>query len=242
MARVLVTRAEPGAGETAARLTVLGHEAILAPMLTIEPVPSDADVSGFQALLFTSANGVAAFAHANPERVRTIYCVGDATADVARTEGFSDVRVAGGDVGALGAFVAESARADAGRLLHIAGADLAGDLKSDLESKGFTVERRVFYRAVAADSLPQKATDALAADPPSINIILFHSARGATAFVQCVKQNTIPIRSTGRITALCLSPAVARSASTLTWRDILVAHEPREAALLALLPLLPMEN
>ncbi len=66
--RVLVTRAEPGAAETATRLAALGHEAIRAPMLTIENIAADADLSRFVALLFTSANGVAAFSQASSTR------------------------------------------------------------------------------------------------------------------------------------------------------------------------------
>ncbi|KAF0185221.1 MAG: uroporphyrinogen-III synthase [Hyphomonadaceae bacterium] len=237
MARVLVTRAEPGASETASRLRAMGCEAIVTPLLTIEPVAVSTDIAGFQAVLFTSANGVAAFARVTPDRALPAYCVGDATGDAARVEGFADVRVAGGDVGALAAFVAASARPDAGPLLHAAGADLAGDLMGALEALGFTVDRRIFYRAVAAEALPPDLEAALAADPPMIDIILFHSARAAQAFARCAK----PQARLNRITALCLSDAVATAARVREWRAVVAAQEPREATLLALVPAVPVE-
>jgi uroporphyrinogen-III synthase len=147
------------------------------------------------------------------------------------------VRVAGGDVGALADFVAASARRDGGSLLHAAGADLAGDLKGALEARGFTVERRVFYRAVATEALPRNVDEALAADPPAIDIVLFHSARGAAAFARCAKQEA----RLDRITALCLSDAVATAARAREWRTVVAAQEPRENALLALVPAVPVE-
>lgn len=237
MARVLVTRAEPGASETATRLRAMGHDAIVAPLLMIEPVAASTDIDGFQAVLFTSANGVAMFARATPDRTLPACCVGDATGDAARTESFKDVRVAGGDVGALAAFVAASARPDAGPLLHAAGADLAGDLKGALEARGFTVDRRIFYRAVPAEALRPAVDAALAADPPAIDIVLFHSARAAQAFARCAK----PEARLNRITALCLSDAVAAAAQARDWRAVVAAQEPREAALLALVLAVPVE-
>ena len=237
MACVLVTRSEPGASETATRLRAMGHDAIVAPLLTIEPVAARADIAGFQAVLFTSATGVAMFARVTPDRALPTYCVGDATGDGARAEGFTDVRVAGGDVGALAGLVAASARPDAGPLLHAAGADLAGDLKGALEVQGFTVDRRIFYRAVPAEALPPAVDAALAADPPGIDIVVFHSARGAQAFARCAK----PEARLNRITALCLSDAVATAAQARDWRAVVAAQEPREAALLALVLAVPVE-
>jgi uroporphyrinogen-III synthase len=237
-ARVLVTRAEPGASETAERLRAMGCEAIVAPLLTIEPVAANTDLSGLQALLFTSANGVAAFARATADRALPAFCVGEATGDAARAEGFTDIRVAGGDVRALADLVTSSARQEHGSLLHAAGADLAGDLKGALEAQGFTVERRIFYRAIAAAALPPMVDTMLAADSPAIHIVLFHSARAAEALVRCAR----PDARLNRITALCLSDAVAAAARGRDWRAVVAAQEPREAALLALLPTVPVEN
>ena len=96
--RVWITRAEPGAARTAARLRDMGFEPIVAPLLAIEqltpPVP---DLATFAALAFTSVNGVAAFAALTPGRDLPVFAVGDATAQAALDAGFADVRsIAGG--------------------------------------------------------------------------------------------------------------------------------------------------
>ena len=56
-------------------------------------------------LVFTSANGVAAFAALTPDRALPVFTVGDATAEAARAAGFAAVRSAGGDIGMLAALL-----------------------------------------------------------------------------------------------------------------------------------------
>src|SRR5690349_12810995 len=105
MKRVAITRAQPGADETASRLRALGAEPILAPLLSIVPCASNTNVAGADALIFTSANGVRAFPDVQHARDIAVLTVGDATAEAARTAGFANVRSADGDVEALAALV-----------------------------------------------------------------------------------------------------------------------------------------
>jgi uroporphyrinogen-III synthase len=72
--RILVTRSEPGASETATRLEAAGYEAVVEPLFSI--VPIDATLPDFDALAFTSANGVRRFAALSPRRDAAVFCVG----------------------------------------------------------------------------------------------------------------------------------------------------------------------
>ena len=59
---VIVTRAEPGASETMARLKTMGLQGISSPMLELAPLDvALPDLSGIAHLVFTSANGVEHF-------------------------------------------------------------------------------------------------------------------------------------------------------------------------------------
>ena len=129
---------------------------------------------------------------------------------------------------ALADFISRSVRPEAGPLLHVAGADLAGDLVGALEAAGFSAERRTFYRAVAVNRLPEQARNAMQS---TVDAVMFHSARGCRAFLDAVEKDA-PLQ---RIAALCMSAAVAEAASVREWRTILVADEPRDDALLRLL-------
>jgi uroporphyrinogen-III synthase len=217
--RIAVTRALPEAQATAERIRALGGEAIVAPLLTIAPRAFNTDASGAQALIFTSINGVLAFAAESSERKLKIFCVGDASADAARRAGFQDVASANGDVAALAALIRAAATPAAGPLIHIGGAHVAGDLARLLAPDGMTVDRRVAYEAVAAQSLPPALNQPL-------DIIAFHSARAAQTFLALGAPNA------AHLTAACLSPAVAARAAGPPWRTIVVAPAPREDALL----------
>src|SRR5690606_3696589 len=101
--RVWVTRAEPGAARTADRLTALGFEPVVVPLLTLAPLPGALNAApppdAVAVLALTSPNGVEAFAPLIPRfRDHPVFAVGDATAKAARAAGFADVRSASGDI------------------------------------------------------------------------------------------------------------------------------------------------
>src|SRR5260370_29135051 len=71
--KAIVTRPRDDAATLVGAMADRGVEALLAPMLTILPVPQATRhlaerLAGAQAVLFTSANGVRAFAAASPRR------------------------------------------------------------------------------------------------------------------------------------------------------------------------------
>lgn len=219
MLRIAITRMQPEAEKTAARVRALGGEAIVAPLLSFAPLPFDARLHGVQALLFTSANGVRAFADASVQRDRTVLTVGDTTAGAALDAGFADVRSADGDVAALAAMAAATLDPQAGALLYISGADIARDLVAMLTVDGFCAERRIAYEARAAAALPPALT-------APFDLILFHSARSANIFV------ALGAPGADKLAAICLSQTVADAAARVHWGKLIVAPAPREEALL----------
>ena len=218
--RVVITRALPEAERTAERLRALGAEPVLAPLLTIVPRAFDTEVDGAQALLFTSTNGARAF----PRSVRDVpvLTVGDATAEAARDVGFTNVRSGDGNVSDLATLVKHTLNPAKGKLVHIGGAHLAGDLAGELKAAGFVVERRIAYEAVAASALP-------AAFNGPLDAVLFHSARAAETFM------ALGAPRAAELVAACISEAAAAPLRKAAWKRIIVAPAPREDALLAAL-------
>ena len=83
--RVLVTRPKDDAAPLMTELKARGIDAVLAPLLTINFFDGSLlDLSGVQALLMSSANGVRAFAGRSGNRALPLVAVGDATARVAK--------------------------------------------------------------------------------------------------------------------------------------------------------------
>lgn len=233
MARILITRPEEDAAAFAEILTGLGHQVILEPLLTIKPrAGAVLDTAGAQALLFTSANGVRAAARLTGDRAVKALCVGDATARAARDAGFIHVASAAGDVHALAALVTSLCHPAAGPLVHVAGTVSAGDLGGSLAATGFTVNRAVLYEAVAAETLSATSREALAAG--KINAVVLFSPRTARTFARIARREELADLFAD-VDMLCLSAAVADALESLPRRRTLVAAEPTQDALIALL-------
>lgn len=215
--RVWVTRARPGADRTARRLSDLGFTPLVAPLLAIRPLDARPDLTGAQALAFTSRNAVKAFAERLDDRALPVFAVGDATAASAREAGFHDVRSAGGDLDALAALIrAEGAGLS---ILHPCAAEPAGDLAALVGDAGRITSLAV-YEAVETDATAPDVWDA----------VLIHSPRAARALAASLSADG----AGGRI-AVAISPAAAAPLAVLGFAEIRTAAAPTEDALLAAL-------
>jgi uroporphyrinogen-III synthase len=229
MMRVLVTRPSFDAARTASTLAARGHFAIIDTVIEIEPLPFDA-AGDYDAIAFTSGNGVRVAAKAKRLKVIPVFSVGTRTAEVAREAGFTNVGVAAGDVNSLGTLMTRELRAGA-RVLHLAGEDRAGDLPGFLARHGITVETRIIYRTRVSSAL--KAETVLALRQGTIEAVLHYSERSAAAFVRLADAAGV-LGDVCRMRHLCLSSAVAAPLK-LIGAHTEVAAAPEEAALLELL-------
>jgi uroporphyrinogen-III synthase len=229
--RILVTRPLGDGAEIAERLAKLGHEALLAPLLTIAfldgaPLP----LAGMQAVLVTSANGVRALAARMGARDLPVFAVGPQTADAATRAGFIRVRNAEGDAAALADAVSGWADPTDGPLLHVVGEEGSGWLAETLAARGFQVRREILYRVEAAAQLPPAATEALRLGV--VQAAMFFSPRSARVFTDCVAAAGV---STEGLIALCISAATAKALAGLSFAEVRIAAAPNQAALLACL-------
>lgn len=221
--RVLITRSEPGASETAQRLASLGYHPVVEPLFAIEPVP--AILPEFDALAFTSANGVRAFAKLNDRRDAPVFCVGGRTAEAARDAGFSNVATADGDVGALARLIAEKL-APAARLLHSGNEESRGDLSGQLQARGHDARFVATFRAAPVSS-PGPALGAHLAGKRSFEAVLIHSPRAGVILADFADAS--PGRE--RFDVAAIAAAAALPLKSLADR-IEIADAPNEAALL----------
>ena len=144
---LLITRPQAQSEEFAAQVEAAcpgRFEPIISPLLEIRPEPASVDLSGAQALLFSSRNGVREFAKRSTDRTLPALCVGDATAQEATALGFSAMS-ANGDASGLAALAAQSYLPDFGFMLHFRGAESAGDVAGSLMGEGIPAEERIIY-------------------------------------------------------------------------------------------------
>lgn len=225
--RILITRPRDDAGPLAEKLKARGHEVLVEPMLDIRLVPdAKVDLASVQAVLFTSANGVRAFAAAEKRRDLPALCVGDTTAAAAKAAGFTTVESAAGNIDTLASLVLQKLKPAGGALLHAAGSAVAGDLAGQLKKDGFEVRRAVLYTAEPAMALSPVTAAALKAR--QIDLVVFFSARTAETFVRLARAAGLA-GSFSKTVALGLSPQVNEAAIGLPWAMMESARQPQEA-------------
>ncbi|PWJ21331.1 uroporphyrinogen-III synthase [Jannaschia seohaensis] len=145
-------------------------------------------------LIFTSANGVAAYRALGGDEGRPAWCVGPRTARAAEAAG---LRVMG--VATDAASLAVAIPPDAPPLLHLRGAVQRGNLAADLRTRGLTARDAVIY-----DQVPVPLSDAGRRALRGPAIVPLYSPRTAALFAAACPKDAWP-----RLRLLALSPAVA---------------------------------
>lgn len=214
------------------KLAALGHEALIGPVIEVEALPFVFPQENYDALVFTSANGVRAL----PPQIEAswlalpVFAVGRNTAEAAREYGFRNVESADGDVNALAALLANRL-AKPSRVLHLAGEDRAGDLPGMLAAHAIRLDVLPVYKARARTAL--EAETIAAFTQGKIGAVLHYSPRSAEAFVNLADAAGIR-EAMLQAQHLCISEAAAAPLRELDAK-IAVASAPDEASLLALL-------
>ena len=142
---ILLTRPEASSRRMASLLAAKFGDRVgfcISPLMEIVLDPRLPDLDGIRTLIFTSANGVAAYVAANGPRTLPCYTVGDATAHAAQDAGLRAIS-AGGDAEALiDRITADGAT---GPMLHLRGAHARGDIAERLSAQGCPVSQAIVY-------------------------------------------------------------------------------------------------
>ncbi|MEE2694219.1 MAG: uroporphyrinogen-III synthase [Pseudomonadota bacterium] len=241
--KVLVTRPVGRAPATVKALWACHITAICDPMLTVEPIAnSSIEIPTCQALAITSVAAAELLGIYISEVTKPIFAVGDTTARTALRNGFPNVRSANGDVSTLVDLIVNSADPADGQLLHLGGEDVAGNLVQALRLRGFCAEHAPIYRVFEATTFRPPTIAAFR--KTEIGGVLFFSPRSARAFVRLLSLRQAAF-SLNRVTAFCLSTAVARETESVGWQNILISEHPTMASLVELVAAhrnMPLEN
>lgn len=200
---------------------------VIAPLTGIVPVPAEIDLGDARALLFTSANGVAAFAAASPVRDLPALCVGEMTARAAREAGF-EARAAEGDVERLAALVLAEPPGR-GSYVHVRGRQAAGDLTGRLEAAGAPARGLELYRQV---SLPMPAAAAALLAAGEVPVVAAFSPRSALRFARAAREAGWPLDG---VTLVSLSAAADAAHDAPEPGRRIVADRPGREGMIAAL-------
>lgn len=235
--RVLVTRPQPSAAATAARLEAMGHVAVLLPVMEAVHQPQaalEALAHPHSAIAVTSAEAFRALASEKAELApylqTPVYCVGPATAQAARQMGFRTV-ISGSGTGVSLARIVTAASANlAGGLVYLAGSPRSPAFEAGLRAAGIACRTAETYRMSAIAYAPETVERLLR--PPIPDVALFYSHETARHFFALLSPKAAGALSGIRL--ICLSEHVANAIPS-GFGPVAIATEPSEEALLALL-------
>ncbi|HRE22272.1 MAG TPA: uroporphyrinogen-III synthase [Rhabdaerophilum sp.] len=234
MARVLVTRHQPEAEETAGALRQMGFEPFVSPTRRLVPLKPPSVTGAFDALIVTSRNALSAASRLPAEFLRLpLFCVGDRTAMAAREVGFLKVVPGGDDAEALVRTIRRDV-ATGSRMLYLAGEPRRETIETQITSLGFSLETQVIYRMERTESLTEEVLAALRAG--RLAAALHFSSESARDFLSLAAQGGV-LEDAVRLRHFCFSEAVAETLGTsgVAVERLSVAASRDQVSLLALL-------
>lgn len=224
--RFLVTRPIDASESIARQLRHQKYHAFIDPLMTVECLPKHAfDLSDYQALIFTSSNGVQTFKEKYHTSNITVFTVGNKTAKTAKAIGFNDVISADGDVDKLSETLIRKLDPTDGPLLYLSGMHIAKDLNHLLQQAEFTIDKFEIYQIIPANGLSEETKQRL--KEGEIDFIPFYSPQSALIFMELVNKAGLQ-RTLAPVTALCLSAAVSDVLESSQWKEVLTAQKPTQ--------------
>jgi uroporphyrinogen-III synthase len=231
--RVLVTRPEPGASQTAKRLQDAGFSPLVLPLSEPRTLQVGSVPEQFDAVTVTSANAIRHASRALLDRLAGSHCyaVGQKTAAAARDAGFADIVTGPGDAEAL-ADVIISAEKPGAAILYLCGRVRLPAFEEKLRAAGIDVRPVETYDTVGINHESSFIRRLL--DERPVDAVLLYSARAAEAFASIVSRPELAFlfNAAG---LFCLSSRVASAFGGYDTIQVHIAAEPNEEALLQLL-------
>lgn len=186
---------------------------ILSPVTRIEQCGTLPDLAGIEHLIFTSRNGVEAYAAKSTRRDIPCYTVGDATAELARSFGLSATSGSGNANDLIAKILADGL---SGPCLHVRGKHGVGEIAAQLTKAGVETREVVLYRQVT-QPLNADAKALLMRETPVI-LPLF-SPRSARLTLE-------QLEGSAPLTVIAISAAVADEVTGGNVKILKVAAKP----------------
>ncbi|URQ74958.1 MAG: uroporphyrinogen-III synthase [Candidatus Ochrobactrum gambitense] len=228
--RVLVTRPEPAASLTAAKLTDAGFEPVLLPLSrTVSMAFTTLPDTRFDALTVTSANAFRHAGHALPNRDMPLFAVGEGTARAACEAGFTEVVDGGGDAVRLAETMRRTLPQGA-RILYLAGRVRQPIFEERVSAAGLDMTVCDVYDIETIDYPRDELQRILGTQP--LAAVMLYSGVAAEKFVEAMVGIAPPFNEKTRF--LCISARVAAKLPTAWQANALVAEQPDEKGLFRL--------
>ena len=228
MNTILVTRPETSATYDVMLWRQAGFEVILAPLLTVNFVPTQLPyLENYQSVITTSVQAILALAHLTPQRDFPLWCVGQSSAKVAADCGFQNIFIPpDGQENAFGLANAIAQHLIRGRLLYICGKQTQFNIVEFLTLKDIQVDQAILY-----ETQPNKAywsqIDDFCANPNKIGVT-FYSQRTAQVFKDYASSKKFNFKIDKGCWPLTLSHAIADHIQAFFYEPPIIASTTKQ--------------
>ena len=227
---ILFTRPFDDCHELMLRFKSLGHMVSHIPVISIQKIIYESlDFSGFKGIIFTSTNAIKFLDTQKIDKKIKCFCVGYATEKVAKTRGFQNIYVAGGNVENLKEIILQNFGISDGKLIYVTGQIISSDLDKELISKGYNLKRIINYKAIEQEKFNNDEIEKLKDKMP--DIVYVYSQNSALSFLNMIKNYNL--KSFWMNTNLmCISEKTSTVLNEIKWKKIFLFNPGEEEFLL----------
>jgi len=230
MSSFLITRPTTEAEVSARKLEHMGHRAIFAPMLRVEPISFEIPDEK-RTIILTSKNGARHGLANIGNKNRSIFAVAEQTAEEARSLGFTNITVGPGAARQLVPILLECGLKQKRAYVHLCGTMVSYNIADVLRDAGLDAVSTVTYQTIPNRIFSPSVQEEI--ENGAIENVLFYSPRTATIFEEAISENN-KHAWLSKLNAYCLSNRVADNLLG-PWKTINAAVLPTEKALFSLL-------
>lgn len=232
--KVLITRAEPAASQTAANLASKDHEAIVLPLFEVVDTQVSIPEQTYDGVIFTSKNAVDVLKARNWENSNPdvpAFCVGQKTEKAAQTLGFEKNHSASGGGAAL-VDLMRTMKLEECKMLYLSTPDKSFDMKEALKPHKIEVETIDIYQAKPVAPKQEQLQHAISA--VNDGFVFTYSALSSEHLAKLLESHSM-LQELKNCTLISISNQAAKPLEHIDWKDILIAPSPIENKMIALM-------
>ena len=227
---ILFTRPFDDCHQLMLRFKSLGHMVSHIPVISIQKITYESlDFSLFKGIIFTSTNAIKFLDTQKIDKQIKCFCVGNATEKVAKTKGFQNIYVAGGNVENLKEVILQNFEVSDGNLIYVTGQIISSDLDKKLISDGYNLKRIINYKAIVQEKFNNNEIEKLKDQIP--DIVYVYSQNSALGFLNMIKNYNLQ-NSWMNTNLMCISEKTSTVLNEIKWKKIFLFNPGEEEFLL----------
>jgi uroporphyrinogen-III synthase len=227
---IVITRPKADSLNLIEDLIKLGHEVTHLPVIKIEKLETEKiNLLNYQAVIFTSSNGIR-FMNIEKFNLKIkCFCVGKATEFTAKQFGFVNTYSSEGTVDSLIELIIRTLNNKLEKLLYLSSEFISKDLDKDLINAGYLVDRISNYTSIPVKEIDKQILDFFEKKPP--DVIFIYSSKSANNLFNLINKYSL-LNVVTQTNLVCISEKVLSVLKQIKWKKVFVFSPGEEEFLL----------